>query len=215
MGVKLVAPGWSTLIVGGQGAVFLSASLPSAGGGSQTRGVPAACLRRAYRVGKVRSRWILNLAAQTSRRNKHYDRYNLAPFDYASASRAVGELEAAGIPHSDISIVASNADNWYATEGKGRTTTTRPGGARTTAKLDRDGNGADDRAEGAATGGGIGAALGGAAGVLAGLGLMAIPGVGPVVAAGWLAAMLTGAAAGGLAGGLIGALTQAGVRCSP
>ena len=131
--------------------------------------------------------------------------------DYASASRAVGELEAAGIPHSDISIVASNADNWYATEGKGRTTTTRPGAARTTAKLDRDGNGADDRAEGAATGGGIGAALGGAAGVLAGLGLMAIPGVGPVVAAGWLVAMLTGAAAGGLAGGLIGALTQAGV----
>jgi hypothetical protein len=130
---------------------------------------------------------------------------------YASASRAVGELEALGIPHSDISIVASNADNWYATEGKGRTTTTRPGAARTTAKLDRDGDGVDDRAEGAATGGGIGAALGGAAGVLAGLGLMAIPGVGPVVAAGWLVAMLTGAAAGGLAGGLIGALTQAGV----
>ena len=131
--------------------------------------------------------------------------------NYASASRAVGELEAAGIPHSDISIVASNADNWYATEGKGRTTTTRPGAARTTAKLDRDGDGVDDRVEGAATGVGIGATLGGVAGVLAGLGLMAIPGVGPVVAAGWLVAMLTGAAAGGLAGGLIGALTQAGV----
>jgi hypothetical protein len=133
--------------------------------------------------------------------------------DYASASRAVGELEAAGIPHSDISIVASNADNWYATEGRGptTTTTTRPGAARTTAKLDRDGDGVDDRAEGAATGGGIGAALGGTAGLLAGLGLMAIPGVGPVVAAGWLVAMLAGATAGGLAGGLIGALTQAGV----
>jgi hypothetical protein len=132
--------------------------------------------------------------------------------DYASASRAVGELEAAGIPHSDISIVASNADNWYATGSTGPgTTTTRPSAARTTAKLDRDRDGVDDRAEGAATGGGIGAALGGAAGVMAGLGLMAIPGVGPVVAAGWLVAMLAGAAAGGLAGGLIGALTQAGV----
>ena len=104
--------------------------------------------------------------------------------DYASASRAVGELEAAGIPHSDISIVASNADNWYATEGNGpTTTTTRPGAARTTANLDRDGDGVDDRAEGAATGSGIGAALG-AAGVMAGPGLMAL--AGPVVAAGWL-----------------------------
>jgi hypothetical protein len=43
---------------------------------------------------------------------------------------------------------------------------------------------------------------------LAGLGLLAIPGVGPVVAAGWLVAALTGAAAGGATGGLIGALSQ-------
>jgi hypothetical protein len=40
---------------------------------------------------------------------------------------------------------------------------------------------------------------------------MAIPGVGPVVAAGWLVATLTGVAAGGAAGGVIGALTQSGV----
>ena len=40
---------------------------------------------------------------------------------------------------------------------------------------------------------------------------MAIPGVGPVVAAGWLAATLAGAAAGGLTGGIVGALTEAGV----
>ena len=40
---------------------------------------------------------------------------------------------------------------------------------------------------------------------------MAIPGVGPVVAAGWLVATLTGAVAGGATGGIIGALTQAGV----
>jgi hypothetical protein len=42
--------------------------------------------------------------------------------------------------------------------------------------------------------------------------LMAIPGVGPVVAAGWLVSTLAGAAAGGATGGIIGALTQAGVR---
>ena len=34
--------------------------------------------------------------------------------DYATASRAVSDLEAAGLSHSDISIVSSNADNWYA-----------------------------------------------------------------------------------------------------
>ena len=40
---------------------------------------------------------------------------------------------------------------------------------------------------------------------------MAIPGVGPVVAAGWLVAALTGAVAGGATGGIIGALSQAGL----
>jgi hypothetical protein len=40
---------------------------------------------------------------------------------------------------------------------------------------------------------------------------MAIPGVGPVVAAGWLVSTLAGAVAGGAAGSVIGALTQAGV----
>lgn len=57
--------------------------------------------------------------------------------------------------------------------------------------------------------------LGGAGGLLTGLGLMAIPGVGPVVAAGWFAATAVGAAggavAGGAAGGLIGAMTRSGV----
>src|SRR6478752_10172781 len=53
----------------------------------------------------------------------------------------------------------------------------------------------------AAEGAGIGAGVGGAAGLLAGLGLLAIPGVGPVVAAGWLAATAVGAAAGAATGG--------------
>ncbi|WP_176714113.1 hypothetical protein [Orenia metallireducens] len=49
----------------------------------------------------------------------------------------------------------------------------------------------------------LGGALGGAAGLLAGAGLLAIPGLGPVLAAGPIAAGLAGLAAGGVAGGLI------------
>jgi hypothetical protein len=113
---------------------------------------------------------------------------------YADAERAVTALESAGIPHSDVSIVANNSDNWY-----------------NSGKKDRDRDGVDDRAESAGKGAGIGAGLGGAAGLLAGLGLLAIPGLGPVVAAGWLAATAVGAAAGAATGGIIGTLTEAGV----
>jgi hypothetical protein len=118
---------------------------------------------------------------------------------YAEAREAVRNLEAAGVKHNDISIIASNADNWYSADRKADTFP------------DRDLDGKDDRAEAAGTGAGVGAAVGGAAGLLAGLGLMAIPGVGPVVAAGWLVSTLAGAAAGGATGGVIGALTQAGI----
>lgn len=112
---------------------------------------------------------------------------------YPQAQAAVNSLESNGVPHADISIVANNSDGWF--DGK----------------KDRDGDGVDDRAEAAGTGAGIGAGLGGAAGLLAGLGLLAIPGLGPVVAAGWLAATAVGAAAGAATGGLVGALTEAGV----
>jgi heat induced stress protein YflT len=115
--------------------------------------------------------------------------------NYADAQRAVTSLEAAGVPHSDISIVANNSDNWYSADRK----------------IDRDADGVDDRAEGAGKGAGIGAGVGGAAGLLAGLGLLAIPGLGPVVAAGWLVSTAAGAAAGAATGGVVGALTQAGV----
>ena len=118
---------------------------------------------------------------------------------YADAKEAVRNLEAAGVSHNDISIIASNADNWYSSDQKEQ------------AYPDRDLDGKDDRAEAAGAGAGVGAAVGGAAGLLAGLGLMAIPGVGPVVAAGWLVSTLAGAAAGGVAGSVVGALTQAGV----
>jgi hypothetical protein len=114
---------------------------------------------------------------------------------YADAQRAVQGLEAAGVPHSDISIVANNSDNWYSANKK----------------VDRDDDGVDDRAEGAGKGAGIGAGVGGAAGLLAGLGLLAIPGLGPVVAAGWLASTAVGAAAGAATGGIVGALTEAGI----
>jgi hypothetical protein len=114
---------------------------------------------------------------------------------YSDAQKAVQGLEAAGVPNSDISIVANNSDNWYSTNKK----------------VDRDHDGVDDRAEGAGKGAGIGAGIGGAAGLLAGLGVLAIPGLGPVVAAGWLAATAVGAAAGAATGGIVGALTEAGV----
>ena len=122
---------------------------------------------------------------------------------YAQATEAVRNLEAAGVPHGDISIVSNNSDNWYSADA------TRTTGGPVTI-IDRDRDGVDDRAEGAGKGAGIGATAGGVVGLLTGLGLLAIPGVGPVVAAGWLVATAAGAAVGGTAGGIIGALTQAG-----
>jgi hypothetical protein len=115
--------------------------------------------------------------------------------NYSDAQAAVRGLESAGVPHSDISIVANNSDSWFSPDKK----------------VDRDRDGFDDRAEGAGKGAGIGAGLGGAAGLLAGLGLLAIPGLGPVVAAGWLASTALGAAAGAATGGVVGGLTQAGI----
>jgi len=118
-------------------------------------------------------------------------------FDQRSdAEGAVRALEGMGIPHSDISIVANNADGAH-----GENTT-----ADAAAHPDHDG----DVSRGASTC----ALLGGAGGLLAGLGLLAIPGLGPIVAAGWLLSTAAGAgigAAGGAAtGGVVGALKGAG-----
>ena len=120
--------------------------------------------------------------------------------DYATATKVLHELESVGIPANAISIVASNADNWYSD------TRTTPSEIHA-----RNADNAEERGEGAATGASIGAAVGGVAGLLAGVGMIAIPGIGPVVAAGWLASTAAVAAAGGLAGGILGALTEAGV----
>jgi hypothetical protein len=119
--------------------------------------------------------------------------------DYSTAARVYNDLNDAGIAKGDLSIVANNSDGWYDENRR------EPG------RIDRDGDGTDDRAEGAATGAGIGGTVGGVAGLLAGLGLMAIPGLGPVVAAGWLVSTAALAVAGGATGGIIGALTQSGV----
>ena len=65
--------------------------------------------------------------------------------------------------------------------------------------------------EGAATGAATGGAIGGTVGLLAGLGTLAIPGLGPFIAAGPIMAALSGAAAGATAGGVVGALVGLGV----
>jgi stress response protein YsnF len=64
---------------------------------------------------------------------------------------------------------------------------------------------------GTAKGAGAGAAIGGIAGLVVGLTGLAIPGVGPIIAAGPLAAALAGAGIGAVAGGIVGALTDIGV----
>ena len=113
---------------------------------------------------------------------------------YDDARRAVQDLEAAGVPHRDISLVANNARGDHVVNGEPTASAA-----------------ADDAGKGA----GMGATLGGVGGLLAGLGLLAVPGLGPVVAAGWLASaaagVIGGAVIGGAAGGLVGALTQADV----
>jgi hypothetical protein len=110
--------------------------------------------------------------------------------DHAHARQAVQDLEAAGFSHDEVSIMA--------------------GDRRTDATTDAANDTHAD--SGAGVGATIGTLLGGGAGLLAGLGVLAIPGVGPVVAAGWLVAALTGAGAGAAAGGMLGALTGSGVE---
>jgi hypothetical protein len=106
-----------------------------------------------------------------------------ALFDrFDDARAAVRDLEVAGISHDSTSIVGNDPQN---STGKN-----------------------DNRA---GEGAGIGAAVGGGVGLAAGLGALAIPGIGPVVAAGWLVATLAGAGVGAAAGGLAGSLVKAGV----
>ena len=121
--------------------------------------------------------------------------------DEASAEQVIAELRAAGLPDDDVGLIASTHRRGMRNAGLDHA------GDR----IDRDRDGRDDRVEAAEKGAGVGAVLGGTAGLLAGLGLLALPGVGPVVAAGWMAMAITGALAGGGTGGVVGALVEAGI----
>jgi len=110
---------------------------------------------------------------------KLYDTYDLA-------CDVVRDLEAAGLPSRDISLIAS--------EGHGKIRSVKEDGSQ------RRGTGAT-----------AGAVLGGGAGLLAGLRHVGDSWSGARCCAGWLASLAAGAAAGAGAGGLIGALTDHGV----
>ncbi len=103
--------------------------------------------------------------------------------DTNQAEKAADELQRRGFDRNEISVVAK--------EDKG-------GG-----RGNREDQG--DSLTGSRIGGGVatGGAIGGAAGLLAGVGALAIPGIGPIIAAGPIAAALSGAVTGGIAGGLI------------
>jgi uncharacterized protein (TIGR02271 family) len=116
---------------------------------------------------------------------------------YEDASEAVRRLEAAGISHRNISLIASDEGDRYSSHA-----------SRT---FDGTNHHDDEVSDGAGTGATVGTLAGGGAGLLAGLGMLAIPGLGPVVAAGWLVSTLVGAGAGAAIGGLTGALIDAGV----
>jgi hypothetical protein len=111
-------------------------------------------------------------------------------FDHRDdAMAAITDLLDRGVPRADISILANNAGDWYAEDSESEA--------------------------GAETGAGLGAIAGGASGLLAGLGFLTLPGIGPIVGAGWLmttaAGAATGAILGGAAGGLVAWITGHGV----
>lgn len=108
---------------------------------------------------------------------------------FEQAQQIVNELKAAGFQNSDISVLMPNKhgmrDFTVANQTKAP--------------------------EGTATGISAGAVIGGALGWLAGIGSLAIPGLGPFIAAGPIMAALSGAAAVGAVGGLTGALIGMGI----
>ena len=107
----------------------------------------------------------------------------------AQAERAVDRIAAAGYSSNDISVLLP--DNQSSKEFAHEKNTKSPEGATT----------------GVATGG----VLGGTLGLLAGIGALAIPGVGPFIAAGPIMGALAGLGVGGAVGGLIGALVGMGI----
>ena len=116
------------------------------------------------------------------------------------AHSAVKALQDAGFRREDIGLAANDATGEHA----------RTYGAATVDATDKG----DAMARGALSGAGVGAAVGGGTGLvlgLIGIGSLAIPGIGPIIAAGPIAAALAGAGIGAVTGGLIGGLTKLGV----
>src|SRR5277367_2082422 len=107
----------------------------------------------------------------------------------ATADTAVNQLLAAGFSNDDVSVLMSDV--------KG----SRDFAAEKNTKAP----------EGTATGVGVGGVVGGALGLLAGIGALAIPGVGPLIAAGPIMGALAGLGVGGAVGGLVGALVGMGI----
>lgn len=107
--------------------------------------------------------------------------------DFTAAMNTVPDLVSAGVRHEDISLVANDTQGEFANF--------RPG----------------EESSAAVSGAGAGAAIGGLGGLLLGLGVLAVPGVGPILAAGPIATTLAGATIGAATGGLIGALNDIGV----
>lgn len=109
------------------------------------------------------------------------------------AERALRALKNEGFSEEKVSILARDESG----RGGGEA------GEGTSGRRDFEAGdlsvGTEDIGEGVAWGGGLGAA----AGLLAGVGALAVPGIGPILAAGPLAAALSGAVAGGIAGGLL------------
>jgi hypothetical protein len=119
---------------------------------------------------------------------------------YADADRVVLLLEVSGVPLSDTSLISNNCDTWYRGPAGSNVVPLRRQGEHGSAGL---------RIEGAPVGAAFGATAATAASFIT---ILALPGVGPVVGAGRLAAMLGSMAVGGLTGGLLGALTNAGIN---
>jgi hypothetical protein len=118
----------------------------------------------------------------------------IGAFDsFDDAAKAAAALREAGFPDKDVNIVANDARRSLEQEASDSVPAQ------------------DDQTSGLATGLVAGGALGGAAGLAISVMGLAIPGIGPILAAGPIAAALAGAGAGAVAGGLVGALTDLGM----
>jgi hypothetical protein len=135
---------------------------------------------------------------------------------FEHASEVLDVLEKMGVTGKDVNLVANDAVGRFAAGRNEGTATGLPrhggalGGMRRSPELSEEGADASV-ASGAGKGAVAGGMIGGTAGLIAGLAGLALPGIGPLVAAGPIAAVLTGAGIGAAAGGLIGGLGQVGV----